>query len=93
MKAAAASQKAQEDEPFGARSDAAAEEPESSSFWFALNQPRPVYDPKSGARITTLQPGVWILCLEDRGQDYLVNLDGDRPAVLRELDNLQFPEK
>ncbi|MBP2387141.1 hypothetical protein [Paeniglutamicibacter kerguelensis] len=93
MKAAAASQRAQEDEPFGARSDTAAEEPESSSFWFALNQPRPVYDPRSGARITTLQPGVWILCLEDRGQDYLVNLDGDRPAVLRELDNLQYPEK
>lgn len=93
MKAAAASQLARDDEPFGARSDVAAEEPESSSFWFALNQPRPVFDPTSGARITTLQPGVWILCLEDRGQDYLVNLDGDRPAVLRELDNLQFPEK
>ena len=93
MKAAAASQQARDDEPFGARSDAVAEEPESASFWFALNQPRPVYDPRSGAQLTTLQPGTWILCLEDRGQDYLINLDGDRPAVLRDLDNLQFPEK
>ncbi|MGL3806971.1 hypothetical protein ACSYDW_12830 [Paeniglutamicibacter sp. R2-26] len=93
MKAAAASQQASADEPFGARADEVAQEPESASFWFALNQPRPVYDPRSGAQLTTLQPGTWILCLEDRGQDYLINLDGDRPAVLRDLDNLQFPEK
>lgn len=91
--AKAASQKANEEEHFGARAELIEPEAETKSFWFALNQPRPVYHPVNGAMITTLQPGVWILCLEDRGQDYLVNLDGDRPAVLRELDNLQFPDK
>lgn len=90
--AAAANQKAKDDEPFGARADAVEPEPASNSFWFALNQARPVYDPRSGAVMTTLQPGVWILCLEDRGTEYLINLDGDRPAILRELGNLQFPD-
>lgn len=91
MKQAASSKEASET-TFGARADLEAAEPEPKSFWFALNQPREVFDPRKGSRITTLQPGVWILCLEDRGQDYLISIDGGRKAVLRDLDNLQFPE-
>lgn len=88
----AASSKESSETTFGARADLETAEPEPKSFWFALNQPREVFDPRKGSRITTLQPGVWILCLEDRGQDYLISIDGGRKAVLRDLDNLQFPE-
>lgn len=90
--AQAASHKEASETTFGARADLESAEPEPKSFWFALNQAREVFDPRKGTRITTLQPGVWILCLEDRGQDYLISLDGGRKAVLRDLDNLQFPE-
>lgn len=90
--AQAASHREASESSFGARADLEPAESEPKSFWFALNQPREVFDPRGGSKVTTLQPGVWILCLEDRGQDYLISLDGGRKAVLRDLDNLQFPE-
>lgn len=78
---------------FGARADSSEPEPVSTSFWFALNHPRPVFHHLNGTMLETLYPGTWILCVEDRGSDYFINLPDGRPAVLRNLDDLQFPEQ
>lgn len=92
-RAAAERAKAEAESSFGARAEVAAAEPEPASFWFALNHPRPVFHPVNGTMLATLNPGTWILCLEDRGTEYLINLAEGRPAVLRDLDDLQFPDK
>ncbi len=91
-RAAAERAKAEAESSFGARADVAAADPTPASFWFALNHPRPVFHPVKGNMLTTLNPGKWILCLEDRGTEYLINLAEGRPAVLRDLDDLQFPD-
>lgn len=83
---------AEAESSFGARSEQAAAQPVPTSFWFALNHSRPVYHPANGTMLASLQPGAWILCLEDRGNEYLINMADGRPAVLRNLDDLQFPE-
>lgn len=83
---------AEAESSFGARSEQAAGQPVPTSFWFALNHSRPVYHPANGTMLASLQPGAWILCLEDRGNEYLINMADGRPAVLRNLDDLQFPE-
>ncbi|MFL4476319.1 hypothetical protein ACIPVK_20170 [Paeniglutamicibacter sp. MACA_103] len=88
--------KAESESSFGAKAEVHAHdghEEEAASFWFALNHPRPVFHPVNGTMLSTLNPGAWILCLEDRGTEYLVNLADGRPAVLRNLDDLQFPDK
>ena len=92
-RAAAEHAKAEAESSFGARAEVAAADPEPASFWFALNHPRPVFHPVNGTMLATLNPGKWILCLEDRGTEYLINLAEGRPAVLRDLDDLQFPDK
>ncbi|MDO5743836.1 MAG: hypothetical protein Q4P23_05150 [Micrococcaceae bacterium] len=78
---------------FGARAESSEPEAVSTSFWFALNHPRPVFHHLNGTMLETLYPGTWILCVEDRGSDYFINLPDGRPAVLRNLDDLQFPER
>ncbi|RAX50347.1 hypothetical protein DQ353_05155 [Arthrobacter sp. AQ5-05] len=85
--------KVEAESSFGARAEVAAADPEPASFWFALNHSRPVFHPVNGTMLATLNPGKWILCLEDRGTEYLINLAEGRPAVLRDLDDLQFPDK
>ncbi|WP_411733276.1 hypothetical protein [Paeniglutamicibacter sp.] len=88
--------KAEAESSFGAKAEAHGHDghdEEAASFWFALNHTRPVFHPANGATVATLNPGTWILCLEDRGTEYLINLADGRPAVLRNLDDLQFPEK
>jgi hypothetical protein len=92
-RAAAERAKAEAESSFGARAEVAATDPEPASFWFALNHSRPVFHPVNGTMLATLNPGKWILCLEDRGTEYLINLAEGRPAVLRDLDDLQFPDK
>ncbi|GAA1868988.1 hypothetical protein GCM10009715_15160 [Paeniglutamicibacter psychrophenolicus] len=92
-RAAAEHAKAEAESSFGARAEVAAADPEPASFWFALNHSRPVFHPVNGTMLATLNPGKWILCLEDRGTEYLINLAEGRPAVLRDLDDLQFPDK
>ncbi|MGB9036018.1 MAG: hypothetical protein WCC45_16020, partial [Paeniglutamicibacter sp.] len=92
-RAAAERAKAEAESSFGARAEVAAADPEPASFWFALNHSRPVFHPVNGTMLATLNPGKWILCLEDRGTEYLINLAEGRPAVLRDLDDLQFPDK
>lgn len=84
---------AESEQGFGARAEVQEPEEKHTSFWFALNAPRPVFHPGNGKQLTMMQPGTWILCLEDRGTEYLINQANGTPAVLRNLDDLQFPEK
>ncbi|NKG19213.1 hypothetical protein [Paeniglutamicibacter terrestris] len=84
---------AESEQGFGARAEVHEPEEKHTSFWFALNAPRPVFHPGNGKQLTMMQPGTWILCLEDRGTEYLINQANGTPAVLRNLDDLQFPEK
>ncbi|GAA3324498.1 hypothetical protein [Paeniglutamicibacter sulfureus] len=88
--------KAESESSFGAKAevhDHDGHDGEAASFWFALNHPRPVFHPANGTMLSTAHPGVWILCLEDRGTEYLISLADGRQAVLRNLDDLQFPDK
>lgn len=84
---------AEAESSFGARAESEDPEPVPTSFWFALNHPRPVFHHLNGTMLETLYPGTWILCVEDRGSDYFINLPDGRPAVLRNLDDLQFPQQ
>lgn len=84
---------AESEQGFGARAEVQEPEEKHTSFWFALNAPRPVFHPGNGKQLGMMQPGTWILCLEDRGTEYLINQANGTPAVLRNLDDLQFPEQ
>ncbi len=46
--------------------------PQYEAFWFAVAQPRTAYDEHSGAPAFTIEPGGWVLALEDRGHEFLV---------------------
>ncbi|MFL4479616.1 hypothetical protein ACIPUB_15230 [Paeniglutamicibacter sp. ORCA_105] len=85
--------KAESESSFGAKAEVHDHDGEAASFWFALNHPRPVFHPANGTMLSTAHPGTWILCLEDRGNEYLISLADGRQAVLRNLDDLQFPDK
>ena len=84
---------AESEQGFWARAEVQEPEEKQTSFWFALNAPRPVFHPGNGKQLGMMQPGTWILCLEDRGTEYLINQANGTPAVLRNLDDLQFPEQ
>jgi hypothetical protein len=59
------------------------------AFWFAVDRPRPVVDERSGAYLFTVEPGNWILALQDRGNDYVVQHTDGRVGVLRDLSNIE----
>lgn len=83
------------DEPIGAtvdpasRPDDSAEQPAVEAFWFAVAQPRTAFDPETGAPAFVIEPGGWVLALEDRGHEFLVQHTDGRIGVLRDLSNIE----
>lgn len=63
--------------------------PHYEAFWFAVAQPRTAYDERSGAPAFTIEPGGWVLALEDRGHEFLVQDTDGKVGVLRELSNIE----
>jgi len=82
-------------EPIGATVDPAtrpepgARQPAYEAFWFAVAQARTAVDERSGAPAFVVEPGGWVLALEDRGHEFLVQHTDGRIGVLRDLSNIE----
>ena len=82
-------------EPIGATVDPASRpeendaQPVHEAFWFAVAQPRTAVDEHSGAAAFVIEPGGWVLALEDRGHEFLVQHTDGRVGVLRDLSNIE----
>jgi hypothetical protein len=82
-------------EPIGATVDPATRpetgpaQPAYEAFWFAVAQPRTAVDERSGAPAFVVEPGGWVLALEDRGHEFLVQHTDGRVGVLRDLSNIE----
>ncbi|MET3707031.1 cytoskeletal protein RodZ [Arthrobacter sp. UYEF6] len=82
-------------EPIGATVDPASrpeesyEEPAQEAFWFAVAQHRTAVDAQTGAPAFVIEPGGWVLALEDRGHEFLVQHTDGRVGVLRDLSNIE----
>ena len=82
-------------EPIGATVDPASRpeerdaQPAYEAFWFAVAQPRTAMDEHSGAAAFVIEPGGWVLALEDRGHEFLVQHTDGRVGVLRDLSNIE----
>jgi hypothetical protein len=83
------------DNPIGATVDPASrpeeadEQPIHEAFWFAVAQHRTAFDPRTGAPAFVIEPGGWVLALEDRGHEFLVQHTDGRLGVLRDLSNIE----
>jgi hypothetical protein len=71
------------------RPDESQDAPHYEAFWFAVAQPRTAYDQRTGAPAFVIQPGGWVLALEDRGHEFLVQDTDGKLGVLRELSNIE----
>ena len=93
--ATAVHQQIRPEEPIGAtvdpasRHDEADEVPIHEAFWFAVAQHRTAFDPRTGAPAFVIEPGGWVLALEDRGHEFLVQHTDGRLGVLRDLSNIE----
>jgi hypothetical protein len=82
-------------EPIGATVDPSSRpedhegQPVYEAFWFAVAQPRTAMDEHSGAAAFVIEPGGWVLALEDRGHEFLVQHTDGRVGVLRDLSNIE----
>ncbi len=82
-------------EPIGATVDPANRpeqhhaQPAHEAFWFAVAQPRTAVDEHTGAPAFVIEPGGWVLALEDRGREFLVQHTDGRVGVLRDLSNIE----
>lgn len=82
-------------EPIGATVDPASRHsedeahPAHEAFWFAVAQPRTAVDEHTGAPAFVIEPGGWVLALEDRGTSFLVQHTDGRLGVLRDLSNIE----
>ena len=82
-------------EPIGATVDPASRHaeddvhPAHEAFWFAVAQPRTALDEHTGAPAFVIEPGGWVLALEDRGNAFLVQHTDGRLGVLRDLSNIE----
>ncbi|WP_240987284.1 hypothetical protein [Arthrobacter sp. Soil736] len=82
-------------EPIGATVDPASrpeeseEQPVHEAFWFAVAQHRTAVDERTGAPLFGIEPGGWVLALEDRGDEFLVQHTDGRVGVLRDLSNIE----
>ncbi|MCZ9883971.1 MFS transporter [Arthrobacter sp. B2a2-09] len=59
------------------------------AFWFAVAHPRVVVDEHTGMPAFTIEPGAWVLALEDRGEEFLVQDAGGKVGVLRDLSHIE----
>lgn len=93
--ATAVHQQVRAEEPIGAtvdpasRSEESEEQPIHEAFWFAVAQHRTAFDPRTGAPAFVIEPGGWVLALEDRGHEFLVQHTDGRLGVLRDLSNIE----
>ncbi len=93
--ATAVHQQVRAEEPIGATVDPASrpeeseEQPIHEAFWFAVAQHRTAFDPRTGAPAFVIEPGGWVLALEDRGHEFLVQHTDGRLGVLRDLSNIE----
>ncbi|WP_461172489.1 hypothetical protein M1D93_16090 [Arthrobacter sp. Z1-9] len=93
--ATAVHQQVRAQEPIGATVDPASrpeeseEQPIHEAFWFAVAQHRTAFDPRTGAPAFVIEPGGWVLALEDRGHEFLVQHTDGRLGVLRDLSNIE----
>ena len=71
------------------RHDELDDQPIHEAFWFAVAQHRTAYDPRTGAPAFVIEPGGWVLALEDRGHEFLVQHTDGRLGVLRDLSNIE----
>ncbi|WP_427129296.1 hypothetical protein [Pseudarthrobacter sp. S9] len=82
-------------EPIGATVDPASRpveddvQPVHEAFWFAVAQPRSAVDEHTGAPAFVIEPGGWVLALEDRGHEFLVQHTDGRVGLLRDLSNIE----
>ena len=82
-------------EPIGATVDPASRPEEHEvpvvheAFWFAVAQPRTAVEEHSGVAAFVIEPGGWVLALEDRGHEFLVQHTDGRVGVLRDLSNIE----
>lgn len=95
MPATAVHPQVRQEEPIGATVDPASrpeesdEQPVHEAFWFAVAQHRTAVDPRTGAPAFVIEPGGWVLALEDRGHEFLVQHTDGRVGVLRDLSNIE----
>ncbi|MHC6593883.1 energy-coupling factor transporter transmembrane component T family protein [Arthrobacter sp. C152] len=93
--ATAVHQQVRSEEPIGATVDPASRHDETDdhpiheAFWFAVAQHRTAYDPRTGAPAFVIEPGGWVLALEDRGHEFLVQHTDGRLGILRDLSNIE----
>ncbi|KNH21622.1 hypothetical protein ACU18_02680 [Arthrobacter sp. ZBG10] len=93
--ATAVHQQVRRDEPIGATVDPANrpeeqdDQPAHEAFWFAVAQHRTAFDPRSGEPAFVIEPGGWVLALEDRGNEFLVQHTDGRLGILRDLSNIE----
>ncbi|TWD50888.1 hypothetical protein FB478_10663 [Arthrobacter sp. AG367] len=93
--ATAVHQQVRSEHPIGAtvdpstRHDETDGQPIHEAFWFAVAQHRTAYDPRTGAPAFVIEPGGWVLALEDRGHEFLVQHTDGRLGVLRDLSNIE----
>ncbi|WAH95778.1 hypothetical protein [Arthrobacter sp. MMS18-M83] len=59
------------------------------AFWFAVAHPRTVVDEHTGIPVFTIEPGTWVLALEDRGQEFLVQDTDGKVGILRDLSHIE----
>ncbi|MGM7777190.1 hypothetical protein ACSVHC_14400 [Arthrobacter sp. KNU-44] len=82
-------------EPIGATVDPATRKDESEhasgyeAFWFAVAHPRVVVDERTGMPAFTIEPGAWVLALEDRGEEFLVQDTDGSVGILRDLSHIE----
>ena len=82
-------------EPIGATVDPATRKDESDhasgyeAFWFAVAHPRVVVDERTGMPAFTIEPGAWVLALEDRGEEFLVQDTDGSVGILRDLSHIE----
>ncbi len=95
MPATAVHPQVRREEPIGATVDPASrpeesdDQPVHEAFWFAVAQHRTAVDPRTGAPAFVIEPGGWVLALEDRGHEFLVQHTDGRVGVLRDLSNIE----
>jgi hypothetical protein len=93
--ATAVHQQVRREEPIGATVDPSSrpeesdEQPVHEAFWFAVAQHRTAVDPQTGAPAFVIEPGGWVLALEDRGDEFLVQHTDGRVGLLRDLSNIE----
>lgn len=61
----------------------------SQAFWFAVPDSRTAVNEASGRNSFVLEPGEWILALEDRGYEFLVQHSDGSVGVLRDLSRIE----